>query len=91
MTDWKQDAINSPMADVVRAHTERHEPTVTAANDACLSYHDARTAWEGGDFADWADRNGWPIAIDVATFSRPQNDSQWDRIEDALSDDTWDI
>jgi len=61
-----------------------YEPDVTCADDSSVSYSDARTMWENGEFSDWVDDHGFPLTIGDESFSG------WADIEDALSDDSWD-
>jgi hypothetical protein len=60
------------------------EPDVVCADDACLSYAEARLAWEAGEFSEWVAEHGWPIKIAEVSYSN------WTGVEAALSDDRWD-
>lgn len=63
---------------------EREQPEVVAADDSCMSYSDARRAWEAGEFSDWANQHGFPLVIDGDECKN------WEEVEDSLSDPTWD-
>jgi len=63
---------------------ERTEPNVIAANGMCVTYSEARLMWENGEFSDWVAEHAFPLEIDGDTFSN------WNGVEDALSDDSWD-
>lgn len=55
-------------------------PDVVADNGAHLHIATAMYLWEGGEFSEWAEQNGFPIQIGEAVFEG------WDGVEDALID-----
>jgi hypothetical protein len=59
--------------------------TVEACDYTVISYSEARSLWEDGQFSDWLEEHGgFPFDIGQDRFYN------WDGVEDALSDDTFD-
>jgi hypothetical protein len=59
--------------------TDPNRPDVVADNGAHLHIANALYLWEGGEFSDWAVKNGFPLTIGGETFN------DWNGVEDALA------
>jgi hypothetical protein len=61
------------------------EPDVEACDYTTVTYSEARSMWEAGEFSDWVNEHGgFPFDIGQEHFY------SWDGTEGALLDDTWD-